>query len=327
MDLITVVVPVYNVEKYLERNLNSLVNQTYKNVEILVINDGTLDNSQDIIDRFVKKYPRTVKSFIKKNGGISDTRNFGIDQAKGKFIAFIDSDDYVEIDFLEKLYNSIISTESDIAVSNIIDEYENTGKSSVYKNYVPEVLCSLKEDKKQLFNRMSVWNKLFKKELFDDMSLRFSKGKIYEDTRLVPKLFVKAKKISYVDDALYHYIIRSGSLMTSSDLQKNLDIMDAFDDIIDFFKKEKLYHQFKAEIEYLAIEHIVVATLLRVVKASEKKDIEKNVKIYIDYMNNNFADYNQNPYLIRLSKYRKVALKLIQKRHFKILRLMRDVRG
>ena len=100
MDLISIVVPVYNVEKYLDRNLQSLVKQTYKNIEIIIVNDGATDNSQKIIDKYQKKYPTIIKSYQKKNGGLSDARNFGLAKAKGKYLAFIDSDDYIEKDFI-----------------------------------------------------------------------------------------------------------------------------------------------------------------------------------------------------------------------------------
>ena len=115
---ISVIVPVYNVEKYLEKCLDSLVNQTLKDIEIIIVNDGSLDNSQEIIDKYAKKH-KTIKSYIKENGGLSDARNYGIKQASGKYISFIDSDDYVKENMYELMYNKL--EEKNLKVSDYVD--------------------------------------------------------------------------------------------------------------------------------------------------------------------------------------------------------------
>ena len=120
---VSVIVPVYNVEKFIGKCLDSLVNQTLKDIEIIVVNDGTKDNSQEIIDKYVKKYPDKVKSFIKENGGLSSARNFGIEKAKGEYISFVDSDDWLNDDALEKMYNKAKKDKSDIVICDMIDHY------------------------------------------------------------------------------------------------------------------------------------------------------------------------------------------------------------
>ena len=125
MPKVSVIVPVYNVEKYLSKCLDSLVNQTLKDIEIIVVNDGTKDNSQSIIDKYTKKYSKKIKSYIKENGGLSSARNYGLKYAKGEYISFIDSDDYVDLQMFEKMYNEAINHKFDIVVCDTINVYED----------------------------------------------------------------------------------------------------------------------------------------------------------------------------------------------------------
>lgn len=322
MDKISIVVPVYNVEKYIVRNLKSLVKQTYKNIEIIVVNDGSPDNSQKIIDKFQKKYPDKIKSYIKENGGLSDARNYGIAKATGKFIMFIDSDDYVEKNIVEELYNSIKENKSDIAICDIYDDYEMINRSGIYKNYIPKSFCDIYTDKLQLLNRFCTWNKLFNIELFKDKNMLFAQNKIYEDLRLIPKLYLKANKISYVNKPLYHYIIREGSVMTSSNIVKNLDIISGFEDLIGYYKKEKKYSLFKDELEYLVVDHLYIAAQVRVIKMSKAKDIRKNIKPFLEYIENNNIDTKNNKYLTNLSKGKKLVLKLLNLHCYRLLKII-----
>ncbi len=322
MDLISVIVPVYNVEKYLARCLDSLVNQTYQNIEIIIIDDGSTDSSNQIIKKYEDKYPKLIKAYHKKNGGLSDARNFGLNKAQGEYILFVDSDDYVDHDFVEKLYQNIVINKSDIAICNIIDEYENKKNTKIYTNYVPSKVGNIYQDKRILLNRFATWNKLYKRTLFENKELKFAQGKIYEDVRLIPKLYLSAQSISFVNDALYHYVIRNNSIMTSSSLDKNLDIISAFEDFISFYQKRNVYERFQDEIEKLAIDHIVIATFSRVVVLSQLRDLKKNTEPYYTFMDKYFPKYMQNKYLDTLSTNHKLILTLVYNRNLKILKML-----
>ena len=157
---VSVIVPVYNVEKYIEKCLESLVNQTLKDIEIIVVNDGSPDNSQKIIDKYVQKYPKKIKSYIKENGGQGSARNFGLQKAEGEYIGYVDSDDYVELDMYEKLYNKAKKENLDIVICgshNVTEE----GLKTI------ELDRQIFKDKKKnaFFGRMAVWNKIYKKDL------------------------------------------------------------------------------------------------------------------------------------------------------------------
>lgn len=326
-DLISIVVPVYNVERYIRRNLESLVNQTYENIEILVINDETPDNSVEIIKEYEEKYPKKVFLFNKKNGGLSDARNYGLKKAKGKYIVFIDSDDYVEHKMIEELYQSIKQNKSDISICNIIDEYEESGKTQIYSNYIPEAPCSIYEDKKQMLNRFAAWNKMYDIDLFKKNKLTFDKGFIYEDLRLVLKIYLYANKISYTDKALYHYIIRSGSIMTSANLEKNYNIVLAMNNLTEYYKKEKKYKEFIQELEYLAIDHALIATSVRIIKISKFNELKKNLKPYKDFIEKEFPNYMQNKYINLLNRNKKIILYMLNKKMYKLLKLIITISG
>ena len=323
---VSVIVPVYNVEKYLAKCLDSLVKQTLKDIEIIVVNDGSPDASQKIIDRYAKKYPAKIKAYKKVNGGLSDARNYGLKKAHGEYVWFVDSDDYVSKDAAQALYENAQANNSDIVICDIIDEYEDKNIQEVYHNYVPKVVGNIYEDKKQMLNRFAAWNKLYRRQLFTK-DLQFDKGKIYEDLRLIPKLYLAANKISYVAKPLYHYNIRQGSIMTSSSIAKNMDILDAFKVVITYFQEHHVYADFKEEIEYLAIEHILIACSLRLIALSKRRDIASNLEPYLTFVDQNFPNYMQNKYLTNLSRNRRLCLKLVKSKQFTLLKILTKIRG
>ena len=190
---ISVIVPVYNVENYLEKCLNSLVNQTLQEIEILVINDGSTDNSQKIIEFFQSKFPQKIKTFAKENGGLSDARNFGIDRATGEFLAFVDSDDYVSATMMEEMYGLAKKHEAEIVICNLQKVDENgivTQKLTQIPN-LPEKIDLEKHF--SVFSDISYFacNKIFKRELFEGK--RFQKGMHFEDIELIPKILLQCK--------------------------------------------------------------------------------------------------------------------------------------
>lgn len=322
--MVSIIIPVYNVEKYIQRCLESLVNQTFDDYELIIVNDGSPDNSEKIIKKYEKKYKNIIRYYKKENGGLSDARNYGLSKAKGEYVIFVDSDDYVENTFVKKLYDKAIENDSDITICGVLDEIEKSGNQVIYKNYIPKKGVSIDEDKKQLLNRFAAWNKMYKIDLFGD--LKFEKGKIYEDLRLIPKLYLKANRISYVDEPLYHYIIRDGSIMTSSGIQKNLDIISAFDDVIAYFKKQNKYKEFKDEIEFLAIDHLLIATGVRIAKMSTYKELSKNLKYGTEFIKKNFPKYMNNKYKNTLSRNKKIIMFLLRFKQYHLLKALISIK-
>ena len=216
---ITVIVPVYNVENYLNKCLDSLINQTYKNLEIIVINDGSTDNSGEICQEYAQKDNR-ITYVEQENGGLSDARNAGLERMTGSCVTFVDSDDWVEPNYVEVLHNKLIGYQADIAIGNYYsyneDEamyYFHVNSESYYEKLYDNIsIFENLYDAKQMksFSLISAWGKLYKAELFD--YIRFDKGKLGEDGYINQKLYLLVQKVIYINQGLYAYRQRSGSI-------------------------------------------------------------------------------------------------------------------
>ena len=258
MDLITIIIPVYNEEQYLEKCLNSAVNQTYKNIEIILIDDGSTDNSFKIY----QKYPQ-IKVYKQKNEGLSSARNKGLELSKGKYIYFLDADDYIEKNTIEIMHKEIIKNKSDLAISNIYEsklKYQNFNITNNQKyNYLYNE-----------FNMITVvsWNKLYKKELFEN--LRYKKM-IHEDEYIITDILQEASKITYINNPLYHYRYVENSL-SNNITEKNLDILKAYDHRLETFKDKNLIKQ------TLKIKFYTLSNLMIKIKLLNKKHYLKILK-------------------------------------------------
>ena len=298
---VSVIVPVYNVEKYLSKCLDSLVNQTLKDIEIIVVNDGTKDNSQDIIDEYVKKYPKLIKSYIKENGGQGSARNLGIENATGEYIGFIDSDDYIEKDMFEKLYKKAKAKDFDIAICNINFVYDD-GKIIPFKTNVYKDMFEKEELKKHMIDIYPiVCNKIYKKEIFKDSKLRFKEKVWFEDVEILHKLVPFVKSIGLVDEQLYNYLQREGSVTNTFD-KKLYDYIDNWNGIIEFYKKNNLYDEYKKELEYTYVRYLYATFIKRATNYNDKKEYDKAVWIAIDNVKKYFPKYRKNKYFYKSIK-------------------------
>lgn len=289
---ISVIVPVYNVENYLDKCLSSLVNQTLKEIEIIVVNDGSPDNSQAIIDRYQKKYPQIIKSFSKPNGGLSDARNYGLDRAKGEYIAFLDSDDYVELNTYELLYNKVINNNYDIVACNLnyIFDKKIVKANSGLKN---DVLT--KDDLKKAITTIYpvAWNKLYKKCLFND-GLKFKKGVWFEDVEFLYRLLPSINSIGVIDDYLINYVQRPNTISQTFN-RKLYDLLDNWNGIINFYKSHNLYNEYQKELEYCYVRYLYATFIKRSLNFSYPEYL-KAVDQALDNVKKNFPDYRKNNY-------------------------------
>lgn len=235
---VSVIVPVYNVEKYLRKCLGSLVSQTLQDIEIIVVNDGSGDHSQEIIDEFSEKYPEKIRNFTKENGGLSDARNYGLDRATGEFIGFVDSDDYVTATMFGEMYNLAKKYNAEMVVCNLqkVDEQGNVTQKLTQIPNMPEVIDL--RNNFSVFSDLSYFacNKIFHKKLFDGM--RFKKGAHFEDIQLIPQLLLKCTTIAQTQNYHYQYLERTDSI-TKTHTGKGLDILNAVEDV------EKAFHNSK----------------------------------------------------------------------------------
>nr|WP_308668296.1 glycosyltransferase family 2 protein [uncultured Agathobacter sp.] len=226
--LISVVLPIYNVEKYLRRCIESVINQTYTNLEIILVDDGSTDNSGKICDEYKKKDTR-IKVVHKSNGGLSDARNTGTMMSLGRYISYIDSDDYVDDDYIEYLYSLISRYKTKVALCTHNVVFQN-GKTVTYGNGKSEILDAHSCIEKMLYNDVidtSAWAKLYDIELAK--SILYPQNKLFEDIATTYKFFLKSGKIACGYESKYYYIIRNNSIVGCSFNNKKLDLLEMTD--------------------------------------------------------------------------------------------------
>ncbi|MDR3598468.1 glycosyltransferase [Clostridium sp.] len=291
MKEISVIVPVYNVEKYLEKCVDSILSQTFKDFEVILVDDGSKDRCGIICDKY-ESLDNRVKVIHKTNGGLSSARNSGLEIASGEYVAFVDSDDWIDKSMYKELYNEAKKHNADIVQCKFIkakDEnvsiYNNeSNEAEVIRNL--EALCNLYNEK--CIETVVTWNKLYRRYLFNDIV--FPNGKIHEDQFTTYKLLYKANKVVLVDKELYYYRQTPNSIMNSDFNMSRLDFLEALDQRLEFFKKinnELLYKQtIKTYVNVLKEYYFKCQNskneeqILKIIR-------EKYKKKFIEYMNNN----------------------------------------
>ena len=241
--LVSVIIPVYNVEKYVEKCIKSVLNQSLKSIEIIIVNDGSTDKSKDIVTK-ISTMNNNIKVINQKNNGLSEARNVGIKSARGKYIFLLDSDDYLEKHVLENMVNRAEKDDADIVIGKFNFVYENNDRKKSSVNWLDEsLLVNNVEAIKELLLlekfQFHACGKLYKRELFK--KIYFPKNKYFEDLATTYKLIYKAKKIVYINESCYEYLIRKGSICNSSFEERHLDFINHIDDMEKFFKDEKIY--------------------------------------------------------------------------------------
>lgn len=268
------IIPVYNVEKYLEKCLKSITNQTLDDIEIIVINDGTLDNSEEIILKY-QEVDKRIKYYKKQNGGLSDARNYGLERAQGEYISFIDSDDYINETMLEKMYIKAQLDNSDMVICGFKSVYES-GVARTFKNYDQITF-------KDILEISFAWNKIYRNSLLKDLKFKFPVGKHYEDMFCIPKIAMNSKKISVVSEELYNYVIRKDSITTKRDNDKIFDLLEAC-----------LYNK-------------------NLVENSDNKELKTYWNEYLKCIKKNFFKFTNNYTFLFKLKYFKRTLKYFKK--------------
>lgn len=308
MDTITVVVPVYNVEIYVEKCLESIINQTYKNIQLILVDDGSTDKSGKICDEYAMKYESNMDISVihQKNRGLSAARNVGIDIAKGKYICFIDSDDYIESNMLENLYEIIKESNSNIACCGKTKEYDNR-KISV--NNKDDFTCTGVEAIGRMFTFQDIDNsacdKLFETELFSD--IKFPEGKYYEDIATIYYIFEKAKKVVHIKREEYHYVIRKKSISHSEFSLKQLDLLYFSKKISMEFSKK--YVELKEQAESFYCLNLL-NTIIKMKNSKLSKECEMKFREIKKEFNTNFFSFFKNKYIPRSKKIMMILVKL-----------------
>lgn len=284
MPKISVIVTVYNLENYIEKCISSILKQSFKDFELLIINDGSKDNSLEVVKQFTDK---RITILDKENGGLSDARNFGLLKAKGDYILFIDGDDYIEQDMLEQLYFTAQKKSCDVVECAYYKEFE--------KRKIIKKKFNTNFDKIRI-HPCNVWNKLYKKDIVN--KINFLKNVWYEDIDFNIKISKYIETIGFVTAPLYHYIQRDGSIIHTTS-KKILDIFLVCNDIINFAKNEydKIYW---FDMEYLLSKELLLNSFLRFVKYDKENNTKNSFMLY-EYVQNEFPKWKFNKQLRKFS--------------------------
>jgi len=275
-DLISVIVPIYQVEDYLIECLDSIINQEYTNLEIILVDDGSKDKCPEICDDYELKDNR-IKVIHKPNGGLSDARNAGLEIAKGKYICFVDSDDVLNKSFVSILYDNIKDTGADISICDFLSmksmsEISDNNITNNFKLYTKEEILN-EFYKKQSLRLVLAWNKLYKRKIWKN--IRYPKGKVHEDEFVIHHILDNINKLVISDSKLYYYRQRENSI-TSVYNKKRLNALEALEDRLEFYKKqtnEKMYNNTLYNF-FFSIRH----HLKQMKGIEEFKDIENSLK-------------------------------------------------
>ena len=289
MKTVSVIVPAYNVEKYIGKCLDSLVNQTLEKMEIIVVNDASTDGTQAIIDTYVNKYPELISAFTKPNGGIADVRNYALTKVSGEYFGFLDSDDYAEKEMFEKLYLKAKQEDLDVVSSNFFWQYPNkaiVGHDGPYT-----------EKKDMMVKSMAtLWSKIYKTEFVRELNIIFPTGYRYEDVYFLYCLAPYTNRVGHVPEPFVHYIQREGSITHAND-NRVRDMIHVFGEIELFYKNEALYEQYKNELEYLYARFFLGNSLLRTLQIDDKQFRNNLIEETWNLLNKLFPDWKKNYYI------------------------------
>lgn len=287
MKKISVIIPCYNAEKYINKCLDSVLNSTLKDIEVIVINDGSKDSTLNIIKSYKDK---RIVLIDKENAGVAMARNDGLKKATGEYITFIDSDDYIEPTAYEEMYNKAKELNLDLIACDVKMIYPN-------KEVIIDSKIKDNSTNKELMidAYAAIWNKLFKKELIN--GLEFSKGiNLCEDVEFLYKVYSRVKKVGSIQKPFYNYIQRPNSLTYVYD-EKIYHAIKVADSIMDYYKKNKLFDKYRDELEYTYIRYTYGTFIKRLAKTKDKKKYNEGVKFAKEKVLENFPNYKKNKYI------------------------------
>lgn len=333
--LVSIIIPVYNVEKYIEKCLRSLLNQAFEEYEIIVVIDGSTDASEKIVRDFQKVDPKRIKIICQEKKGPGAARNAGIAAADGDYLLFVDSDDYVSPDLLAHTYEKAVENDSDIIIfdANLVDEY---GKHLKYESATIYESDMIKLDGPgRLLILPCLWNKLYKKSLFSENGiLILENSAMGEDFAANMKLLSSTEKITYLPEPLYFYVQHSGSIMSSSQndiakIMRNRDIITSMNSVIDYFKKTGKYNEYFDELEYLILCNVLFRAALRVNECDYGSELQAEL---VNYTVKKYPHFEKNKYYKQLlSKKEKTIIYFLKHKRFRtlhfVLRLNRKLQG
>ncbi|MEE0945898.1 MAG: glycosyltransferase family 2 protein [Acutalibacteraceae bacterium] len=314
---ISVIIPVYKVEKYLRKCLDSVLTQDFDSFEVIAVNDGSPDSCGEILKEYFKLY-NNLLIISQENKGLGGARNTGIENAKGKYILFVDSDDCLENGCLSYLYD-IAETNNAHMVCFGADYVDVNGKTvNTYKASDNGCHTVTKEEYMvKAIDNPYAWNKLYLASLFKETGIRFPTREWFEDLATLPKTVLHCERIVLSDKIFYKYLQRSDSIIHTVNNNRNIEMLSCTDSLISYFKEQSAFEKFYSELEYAAILHILVLCVNKIAASDPTHPLLKH---FYEYVKKNFNSFNKNPYIkTNLSLKRKILLYLSTHKMYKAI--------
>ncbi len=313
----SVIVPVYNVEDYLETCVASVIAQTCQDYELILVDDGSTDQSGAMCDRLARQYHCRV--IHQANGGLGAARNTGIDAARGDYLVFLDSDDFLSPDTLQGLSKEMDQVPADIYTFGFVTSDGAKDLAPFVDDLPYHQPLTLREHPELLLALPNAWTRVVRRSLFLSSGIRFPSRVWYEDIRTTPKLSALAGSIVVLPNTWYHYVQREGSITRNANLARNHEIIDAFEDLLGWYRAQGLFDQYAPQLERLCIDHVYLAASVRVLRVDPAHPLLKEFR---DYLRKNFPDYQKNPLLGELPRSKHLAYTLLEGKHYRLLKLL-----
>lgn len=325
MTEISIIIPVYNVKQWLPRSVEAVLANETANCELILVDDGSTDGSAALCDEYAAAHPTLIRVLHQKNAGPGAARNAGIAVAAGDWFLFVDSDDRLAPNALTRLRAVIAAEAADVISFQFYKESVSGQSWEAWSGPLQvQTHFTLAEQPSFLLTQPSCWLRLWKRSVFVDNALRFPNVVWYEDVRTVVKLLAKATRIVNLPDHLYYYLDRPGSIMNSSQLPRNREIVPAFADILDWFEQENLTERYHDELCALTVQHVLLAASVRVARIDPRSDI---LDEFARFTAERFPDWRSNPYNRTLPRLKRLALWLVAHRKFRLLRTLFNLKG
>lgn len=325
MPEISVIVPVYNVKEYLNACLDSIMQQDFDSYEVILVDDGSTDSSGEMAEEYALRYPEIIRVIHQENQGQGVARNTGMEYAWGQYFVFVDSDDTIAPDMLSGLWKEA----QDLNLEMVICGWDIVGENGKLLSQEMEAQekhrrLDFHENRDILNGWPSPCNKLFHRDLFVKTGIRFPARVWYEDFRTVTKLYLAADGIGVTERCYYHYYQRPDSTMHNSNLQRNLEILDAMEDILSYYQEQGAFEHFREELEFLAIYHVLIAASVRILRIDPLSSLLSTIREYVE---KTFPKYRENPYLKTLERNKKIVYRLLLRKRYRIISLLFKIKG
>ena len=312
---LNIIISVYNREKYIARCIESALNQDLDNYEIVIVNDGSTDNSEKIIQKYLEEYPEKIKYKLKENGGVSSARNEGLKMAEGQYITYIDSDDYAIKNCYKKIYDIAKENDYDIVIYNAKKIFSDREEELKAISCNESRIISKEE---YILSMPCPWNKIIKKSLIEKEKFEFPEGICYEDLAMIPTLGQNANKIYYLNEQCINYFQSEDSIMRQESFkQRYLDIYEALNVL-----ENKLNSKYNKELEYIYWNNLLVEFSLIFYKYNRYDLINKNA----DIMKEKFKDWEKNPYIKKANNKERIYSKIFFKKKIYILKMLQKIK-